>query len=147
MLLNDCNEVVISPEYDYCKGFFEGNTFMDSSWSSLEDSKIEESNNWFSRFLQIETEGEIVISDDFFNSFGENYEVALSFKAGNQFSVFFWDSPTSINQSTISYQYSGSDLSNAELFVKEATPVPEPSGFFGLIAALVFLIVFKFVKK
>jgi len=161
--LNNCGEVLITPDYDNCLGFFEGNnsnqeqTLLNTlnetwgyNWTFLLNSKIESDNNWQSSFLNLESSnenysaGSIYFKDSFLSTYSDSYDIALVFKAGNEFSLYKWDSNFTSN--LITYETNLSELSHAELYVRSNLPIhdiPEPMSILGTFISGILFYLFK----
>lgn len=141
---NDCTAISVDPAYDACVGFYAGNdsnqqddllfTLNDTwgtEWVSLTDSKVEEDNSWSSSLLSATftdgtSEGSLNFSSSFLTDYGTGYDVAISFKAGNEFSVFRWDADFAPTD-TLTFSTPLSGLSHASILVRKAVDAPEPS--------------------
>ena len=156
-----CGNVTITPSYDACAGFFAGNdanqqadvldTLNDTwgpEWTFLSDSKLDNGGSlvtgtYFSLASTDSSETGTLTFLSAFDPYQTGYDVVLSFKAGNQFSLYRydadfnigsldWDTDTGIDTSA---------MSHGSIFLRE-NAVPEPSilAIFGLgLVGLVFV--------
>lgn len=129
---NSCKSVTVSPTYTSCLGFFEGNDNNLLDFTFL-GSKLESDTSWSNEFASI-VDNTVLFHDPSFNQ--DNF--VLSFKAGNEYALFNWDT---FSGQSISFEHT-KDISHIQLGYYDPLPVSEPlPDYMGFSFLMIFFLV------